>query len=180
MGAIKPLGTNHIHTKYLVKNSLRTNKNERYYLDRLTYDEIKNKTKINLKKFYSDGSTHVNSPTAFTIFSLFTSSSYLYFIPDFLKYIIVRLLVEPLLEPLEQLRKRWILLNALLDAKINKGKLSIEKTLYHWHEKPGDVKTGYCWRMTNIGSKLINNIHSLFQSIYQLLVKIKENYLLKH
>merc|ERR1711972_330025 len=128
--------------------------------------------KTNLKRFYLDGSTHVNSPVAFTILSLFTSSIYLYFIPDFLKYIIVRLLVEPLLEPLEQLRKRWILLNTLLDAKINKGKLSIEKTLYHWHKKPGDFRTRYCQRLTNIGSKFMNNIHGLFRKIYSSIKSI--------
>merc|ERR1712113_1055907 len=155
---IKPTGTKHKFTKYSVCNLFRSNKNERYFIDRLANHEFKNKTKTDLKKFYVDRSTNVNTLDAFTILSLFSSGIYLYFIPDFLKYTIVRLLVEPLLEPLEQLRKRWILLNALLYAKINKRKLSIEKTLYHWHKKPGDVKTGYCWRMTNIGSKLINNI----------------------
>merc|ERR1712113_563033 len=91
------------------------------------YHEFKTKTKIDLKKFYVDKSTHVNTPDAFTILSLFSSGIYLYFIPDFLKYTIVRLLVEPLLEPLEQLRKRWILLNVLLYAKINKRKVNINK-----------------------------------------------------
>merc|ERR1711985_168949 len=126
--------------KYKILCFSRTQKNNKYFISRLTADDIdKLKVKDAEQIIYSE-SLRRSRVSLFTIIYFLIGSIYWYLIPDLFKFLLIKLVVEPLRQPCIALSKQWILFNVSLDARLNNGKVPFPILFYRMHEKEQVIK----------------------------------------
>merc|ERR1711976_1136066 len=126
--------------KYKILCFSRTQKNNKYFISRLTADEIdKLKAKDAEQIIYSE-SRRRSGVSLLTIIYFLIGLVYWYLIPDLIKFFLMKLVVEPLRQPCTVLIKQWILFNVSLDARLNNGKIPLPVLFYRMYKKEQAIK----------------------------------------
>merc|ERR1711904_673079 len=103
----------------------RTTKNDKYYVDRMTADEINTRIAKDAEDIIYSESLRKSGINVFTMISYICGLLYWYIVPDLIKFLIIRLFLDPLRKPFYNLRKWLTLFNLRFFRNYNKGKVPL-------------------------------------------------------